>query len=276
MNDKLQYATMLEIPVNTVNVTYKPIKKRRVFKKKVKNPDAVKEELLSMVNAETDTAKDAIEIPKSVEENETAEELVALSPDLSAAEEVLSEKSDDSVSATVHKKAKQPAFKFTAITAELVAVVALVAIIFLTNAFYSESAMNVFMRKVFSPTETEVAAEKTYDEFAPVINFNGEMALEKGVIVCSGSGSVYAPADGTVSSVIKEEDGTFTLNIAHSAVFSSTLSGLSYAYLGEGDTVFGNIPVGYVTDGGFTACFNVGDEMITDYTLKDNAVLWAV
>ena len=87
---------------------------------------------------------------------------------------------------------------------------------------------------------------------------------------------VYAPADGTVASVVKEENGTYTVNIAHSAVFSSTLSGLSYAYLGAGDKVYGNIPVGYVTDGGFTACFNSENAVITDYTLKDNAVLWAV
>ena len=127
-----------------------------------------------------------------------------------------------------------------------------------------------------SPTKTETVHEKTYDEFSPIINFNGEMTMENGVITCFGNGSVYSPADGTVSSVVKEEDGTFTVNIAHSAVFSSKLSGLSYAYLGTGDKVYGTIPVGYVNDGGFTACFNSGDAVITDYTIKDNAVLWAV
>ena len=116
----------------------------------------------------------------------------------------------------------------------------------------------------------------TYHAFSPVINFNCDMTMDNGVITCSFSGSVYAPADGTVASVVQEENGTYTVNIAHSAVFSSTLSGLSYAYLGAGDKVYGNIPVGYVTDGGFTACFNSENAVITDYTLKDNAVLWAV
>ena len=37
MNEKLQYATMLEIPVNTANVTFKPKKFRRGAKKKMKN-----------------------------------------------------------------------------------------------------------------------------------------------------------------------------------------------------------------------------------------------
>ena len=264
MNEKLQYATMLEIPVNTANVTYKPKKFRRGAKKKMKNPDAVKEELLLKVNSSAAPATVA-------EPSETA---VAEMPAYNAVTEIPAEEPVEY--ASVHKKAKRPLFRFSAVTAEVVAVFALLAVIFLTNAFYADSAINVFMRKVFSPTTTETVHEKTYDEFTPVINFNGDMAVENGVITCSGSGSVYAPADGTVSSVIKEEDGTYTVNIAHSAVFSSTLSGLSYAYLGAGDKVYGNIPVGYVTEGGFTACFNSENAVITDYTLKDNAVLWAV
>ncbi|MBR0189283.1 MAG: hypothetical protein IJQ23_02725 [Clostridia bacterium] len=272
MNEKLQYATMLEIPVNTANVTFKPKKFRRVFKKKIKNPDAVKEELLLKVNSTT--------APETVSDTQTelSETAVAEMPaeNIELAEIPAEEPVVEYESASVHKKAKKPLFKFTAVTAEIVAVFALLAVIFLTNAFYQDSAINVFMRKVFSPTATQTVHEKTYDEFAPVINFNGDMAVENGVITCSGSGSVYAPADGTVSSVEREEDGTYTVNIAHSAVFSSTLSGLSYAYLGAGDKVYGNIPVGYVTDGGFTACFNSENALITDYTLKDNAVLWAV
>ena len=34
MNEKLQYATMLEIPVNTCNVTYTPIKRKKKSKKR--------------------------------------------------------------------------------------------------------------------------------------------------------------------------------------------------------------------------------------------------
>ncbi len=270
MNEKLQYATMLEIPVNTANVTFKPKKFRRGAKKKMKNPDAVKEELLLKVNST------AAPEPLSETQTEVAAAVAEIPADNAELAEIPVEEPVGYESASVHKKAKKPLFKFTAVTAEVIAVFALLAVIFLTNAFYADSAINVFMRKVFSPTVTETVHEKTYDEFAPVINFNGEMAMENGVITCSGSGSVYAPADGTVASVVKEENGTYTVNIAHSAVFSSTLSGLSYAYLGSGDKVYGNIPVGYVTDGGFTACFNSENAVITDYTLKDNAVLWAV
>lgn len=275
MNEKLQYATMLEIPVNTCNITYKPSKKRRRPKRKADNPEAVKEELLLKVNSESERAE---ELSEKVPANLPAElsNETAMREQVAGVPETLPEDADAYVSASVHKKARKPLFKMTAVTAELIAVFALIATIFLTNAFYADSAINVFMRRVFSPTKTETVHEKTYDEFSPVINFNGDMTLENGVIVCSGSGSVYAPENGTVSSVVKEEDGTYTVNIAHSAVFSTKLSGLSYAYVGEGDSVYGNIPVGYVADGGFTACFNSGDAVITDYTLENNAVLWAV
>lgn len=258
MNDKLQYATMLEIPVNTTNITFKPAKKRRKSKKQSENLDTVKEELMQKVNAETETAESDNTLEPAVinetEPNETAKEYV---------------------SASVHKKGKRPLFKFSAITVEVIAVFALIATIFLTNAFYENSAINVFMKKVFSPSSAQTVQEKTYADFSPVMNFNGEFSLEGGIISCTGSGAVYAATDGKVSSVIKEEDGTFTMNIAHSGLFSSKISGLSYAYLGEGDSVYGNIPVGYVS-GGFTMCFNSDDGLITDYTIENSAVLWAV
>lgn len=277
MNEKLQYATMLEIPVNTANVTYKPIKKRRSFRRKAKNPEAVKQELLSKVNAENERETAAETFAESA--GDTAAEIPtgALTETASVENAETNENyADGTVNAVVHKKERGHFFKFTAVTAEVIAVFALIAAIFLTNAFYADSAINVFMRKVFSPAATETVREKTYDEFAPVVNFGGDVSLSDGVISCSGSGAVYAPVGGTVSSVAVEEDGTYTMGIAASGAFSAVLSGLTYAYLGVGDKVYGNIPVGYVKDGGFTVCFNSENGVITDYTLQDNAVLWAV
>ena len=259
MNEKLQYATMLEIPVNTASITYKPSKKRKKSKKQPENLDAAKEELMQKVNAES-------ELIETAEEPNT--ELLA--------EDAQEDASKEFESASVHKKERKHIFRFSAITVEVIAVFALIATIFLTNALYENSAINVFMRKVFSPTATETVKEKTYADFAPVMNFNGDITVDGGVISCTGSGAVYAAADGKVSSVVKEEDGTYTMNIAHSGLFSSKISGLSYAYLNEGDSVYGNIPVGYVKGEGFTMCFNSGDAVITGYTIEDGAVLWAV
>ena len=259
MNEKLQYATMLEIPVNTANITYKPKKSRRRVKAKGQNSDAIKEELMQKVNSESETAV-AEDTANAIEEQSGTPY-----------------QDIENASAVVHKKERKPFFKFSAVGIEVVAVFALVATIFLTNAFYADSAINVFMRKVFAPTEiTETVKEKTYDEFKPVMNFNGEMTVTDGVISCTGSGAVYSPLDGTVTSVTLDGNGAYTVEIAHSGVFSSKISGLTYAYIEEGDAVYGNIPVGYVQEGGFTMCFNDEDAVITDYTIEDNAVLWAV
>ena len=50
MNEKLQYASMLEIPVSTCNVSVKPAKKRLFSKKKKVNHEQVKEQLVKKVN----------------------------------------------------------------------------------------------------------------------------------------------------------------------------------------------------------------------------------
>ena len=59
--------------------------------------------------------------------------------------------------------------------------------------------------------------------------------------------------------------------------FVSVFSGLKYAYAEVGDKVYGNIPVGYVGEEELRMCFKSGDgTVITDYTVEDGAVLWAV
>ena len=281
MNDKLQYATMLEIPVNTCNVTYKHTKSRRSTKKKAESPEAVKEQLLEKVNAQAETlpAADAEQAALNAEEQNAALIQAESMADLNAAEtagKVADEEISDAeqyVSANVTVKKRKPFFKFSAVTAELIAAAVLIAIIFLTNAVYSDSAINVFMRRVFAPT---AVTEKSYSDFTPVMNFSGDMTVKDGVVSYTGEGTVYAACDGTVTDVLKENDGTYTVTVAHSESFSSKISGLKYAYLGKGDKVFGNIPVGYANDSGFSMCFSSEDAVITDYTVENNAVIWAV
>jgi hypothetical protein len=55
MNEKLQYASMLEIPVNTCNVTVKTGKARK--KKKKVDTEQVKSKLIQKVNSEVEDAK---------------------------------------------------------------------------------------------------------------------------------------------------------------------------------------------------------------------------
>ena len=134
------------------------------------------------------------------------------------------------------------------------------------------------MKSVFgSGSSQAVVDEREFDEFSPVIMTAGSVELNEGVITFGGKGSVYAPCDGTVSSVVVAENGLYTIEITHSENFKTIFSGLEFAYAGQGDSVFGNIPVGYMDGDGATMCFTDGSgAIISDYQLIDNSVVWAV
>ena len=261
MNEKLQYATMLEIPVNTANVTFKPAKKRRIRKKKrTTSPEEIKELLMEKVNNPEETpSEENLSEETSVLPQETAENVP---------------------SASVRVETKKRKFKgFSVVTAELILIGLLTATIFITNAVYSDSAMNVFMKSVFGSSEKTETVVKNYSDYAPVIKFGSasEFSVEDGYIRYSGSGAVYSPVDGTILSVTKAENGLYDMEIKINDNFVSVFSGLKYAYAEVGDKVYGNIPVGYVGEEELKMCFKSGDgTIITDYTVEDGAVLWTV
>ena len=69
MNEKQSYAKMLEIPVSTTNITYKPSKKR----KKKATLEKVKETLLAKINAKTAKEEQPVlEIDEQVAQETTA------------------------------------------------------------------------------------------------------------------------------------------------------------------------------------------------------------
>ncbi len=173
-------------------------------------------------------------------------------------------------------------FKVSVIGVQLVAIGILVATIFLTNALVPNSGLNVFFRSVFGGGATTVTAkvdDRTYADFKPVIPVASTegLSVKDGVMTLSLSGSVYSPCDGKVSSLtFNEETGKYDLTITHSENFKTVFSGIDYAYTEVGGAVFSNIPVGYIKEGA-TMCFcGENGKVITDYTLKDNAVQWAV
>lgn len=256
MNEKLQYATMLEIPVNTCNVTFNPIKKRKYLRKKHRSEEDVKEQLVKKVNEQTET------------EN-TVEEQALRCYDCV-------EKSEGTIGAE-NKDNRQK--RFSILSLQLCIIGALIAGIFLTNVLYADSAMNVFFKNVFTAEQKEVVDTRGYEEFAPVIacGENLGVALDNGVMIFSGKGSVYAPCDGTVSSISLDGNGKYVIEITHSENFKSVLTGIDYAYASADQKVFANIPVGYVTADGATMCFTgVDGAVISDYQLVENSVVWAV
>jgi hypothetical protein len=267
MNDKLQYATMLEIPVSTCNVTFKPVKKKKFFKKKKIDHELVKKELLDKINFEQE------QLPATAQEefvqNEFEQQELDIQTDLALQE--------DSVSVqTLCEKPKKP-FKISFIGVQLAIIGALILTIFLTNAVYPQSGVNVFLRNVFGTQSLNQTDDRIYADFSPVINLSGQTpVIADGVMSFSGECSIYAPCDGKITALTKTENGKFNIEITHSENFKSVLTGIDFAYAGLYDKVYHTIPVGYVTAGA-TMCFKgVDDAVISDYQIIDDTVVWAV
>lgn len=253
MNEKLQYASMLEIPVQSCNISYKPIKKSK--KKKAVQED-VKEKLLTKINNAPDV--DDLDLDQPVDDQTDIQPNLDLG--LQADQPVLS----------APKK-----FRFSTVTFQLFIIGALLATIFITNTVYPNSGLNVFMRGVFGTQTVEQVDQRTFSDFAPVLNHDGEISLIDGVMTISGEGSVYSTVNGQVLSVAQAEDGTFSMEIAHSEKFVSVFSGLTHVYLSVGDDVYCTIPVGYVEDS-VDMCFKDGEgSIIADFEIVDDTVVWA-
>lgn len=234
MNEKLQYASMLEIPVNSCNVIYTKFKKNK--QKRKESAEKIKQEVLDKVNASCEI------IEKPIEQKE---------------------------------KVKR---KIPVLTASMIIIGVLVAVIFLTNALYQESGLAVFFKNVFGSTQSANIEEKDYSDYSPALALaNASVNLNEGLATLTGSGSVYSPTDGVVSKVEKMENGKYTIEIMHGNAFSSVLRGLDFAYSLVGDTVYGNIPVGYLKGGEMSMCFCKNDgSMIVDYQIVDGTILWVV
>ena len=163
MNEKLQYAEMLEIPISTCNIMHKPIKKKKKKAPKIANQEAIKQELIDKVNSSSDLDEHPI-----IEEQITSE-IKSL------------------------KKQKR-SIKLNVIGVQLIIIGILVATIFLTTALVPNSGISVFMNNVFgTQTMQDASADlREYNEFSanlPVSGTNG-ITTENGIMTLSLSGSV--------------------------------------------------------------------------------------
>ena len=129
---------------------------------------------------------------------------------------------------------------------EFAACVALCAGIFLTNVFYPASAINTFFKSL---TQNSAADARTYADFtlsSVLSEENAELNLSPtGILSFTEKGCVYPAADGTVTEITQNADGTWLVKIAHSPTFSGIINGLSYAACSVGSVLKSNVPVGY-------------------------------
>ena len=242
MDQELEYAQMLEVPVSTVSV----VKKKPFFKKKAQEKeDNLKEQVVDSVNERMGD--------------------YVYSEDLS----VPQENKKKSVLSVADKPGK-------ILIIEVAAACLLAIGIFLTNVFMPTSAINTFI----SDLTNTPSAEAAYTEFDlfPVVSdlSDADVAVsDTGVITFTGEGAVYPVAEGTVASVTPLSEGGYSVEVAHTSAFRTVISGLTNVYYGVGEAVEGNIPVGY-SDGSAqvsVSMYNNG-ALLNCYTLSGALPVW--
>ncbi len=244
MNQELEYAQMLEVPVSTVSV----VKKKPFFKKKQqKSDEELKEQVVDSVNERMGDyvyAEDISVPPKPAKTTALA--------------------------ATFADKSGR-------ILLIEVAAACLIAVgIFLTNVFMPSSAINTFIRNITAQPVQEAA----YTDFQlfPVVSplSDAEVAVsDGGVITFTADTAVYPVTEGEVASVTQLDNGTYSVEIAHTSAFRSVISGLSTVYCAAGDGVEGNIPVGYSDGSGeITVTMYNDGALINGYTMSGALPVW--
>ena len=266
MNEEIEYAEMLEIPLSTVNVA----KKRRKIKRE---KPALKESVIAHVNGKLqeepeqitsegtlfaenangdgelviDSVSERIDTVRLYSEDEKRQ--IWEKERLSAVDFKLNDHYEDEVGRYEAKYGKRAKIVQRVLAGEFAACCVLCGAIFLTNVFVPSSAINTFFRALNNPAQ-ETSDQRVYSEFE-LSSVVGELSDAKlslsptGILSFTDEGCVYPVADGTVQEVVKDKDGIYTLKIAHSDTFTEVVEGLDYVYYGVGETVKANVPIGY-------------------------------
>ncbi len=248
MNEEIEYAEMLEIPVSTVNVI-------RKSKKRAESQDAEK----------ASTTPYAV-YSSSFFDGESSEE--------SENDDSRYENNEDSTFETQECFNKKHSISERILKAEFAVSCALCLGIFLTNVWVKDSAINTFFRSLTPKTQTTDSRKYTDFRLSSILGegSDAEMTLSPtGILTFVDEGCVYPTTDGTVSSVVKGDDGKYTVQIAHTDSFSGVIVGLDYVYYEVGQTVKHNVPIGYskgesevqvtmYSDGNLLNCFAVSED----------------
>jgi hypothetical protein len=263
MNEEIEYAEMLDIPVSTVNVI------RKTKKRAVAQETQLKEEAIARAN-EKFFEPYAAYSSEFYEENQSKME---------RDDDSRYEDNQDSPLIPYHNLDKKQRLTDRVLHVEFGIACALCLGIFLTNVWVKDSAINTFFRSI--TPQTQVTDARNYTDFtlSSILGegSSAEITLSPtGVLTFVDEGCVYPTADGTVSSVTKSEDGKYTVQISHSESFSGTIVGLDVVYYEVGQTVKHNVPIGYsngenevqvtmYSDGVLLNCFAV---------TEDNSLSW--
>lgn len=158
---------------------------------------------------------------------------------------------------------------------EFVACCLLCTLIFLTNIFYENSAMNTFSKGIFN---VETRDKRTYSDFTltSVVSERSDAVLSvssTGILSFTAKAAIYPVCDGTITRIVKSGDVS-SVEIAHSDTFKSVVSGLRDVYRAEGDFVKNNLPLGYA-DGEVRVMLYEDGTLLTCYTVDENTLRWS-
>lgn len=246
MEQGLEYAQMLEIPVSTVSV----VRKKSLFSRKAKPADDLKDRVVESVNGRL--SDEMPEQPYEVNGYVETEDLTA-----------------------PVKPKKKIGVAGKIIIAETAAACLLAAGIFLTNVFVPNTAINTFMGGLTAVKEKEAS----YNQFklTSVVSelSDADVAVtDDGVIHFTQKAAVYPVCDGEVASVTKT-DSLYTVKIAHTSKFVSVITGLDTVYAAEGDEVKSNLPFAYSKgDSEVRVSMYDGDTLLKCYTLSGAVPVW--
>ena len=242
MNEELSYAEMLEIPVETVTVNRKEKKRRG-------REEDIADRVVESVNDRVESRDPAYAESTPIERAPT-----------------LTRK--DKIARRV-------------LWGEFAAVCALCAVIFLTNIFVTNSAINTFVRDLWNGSETETADTRTYEDFtlSPVVNEYTDVELavsDTGVMSFTAACSVYAPCAGEVSAVNGDAENGYTIGLRDSDSFSTVMGGLTNVYFAVGEDVKSNVPLAY-TDGTHPVrvTFYEDGTLLNCYTVSEDGLAWS-
>lgn len=295
MNEEIEYAEMLEIPVSTVNVVKKPRKRKKTTPSEETLPqkNALKESVIAQVNERLDDTPTLEDLPLA-SENEGGRldfdpipdridtvRLYSTDEKRRFADEFDTQNSENEGGRYALNKHYTPKSVRRVLGVEFALSCALCGAIFLTNVFMPSSAVNTFFRALTDTSKGTQTDTRTYTDFelSPVVSENSDAELTlspTGVLTFTDECHVYPSASGKISDLSKTADGLYVMKIGYSDTFTGVISGLTSAYYAIGDEVKANVPVGY-SDGEKAVQFTMysSGELLNCFQLTDeNCLAW--
>ncbi len=296
MNEEIEYAEMLEIPVSTVNVVRKSTrrKKQKPQEELPAAPPAqnalppLKDSVIAQVNdrlnesepCETEPQEGSLDfdpIPDRVDtlrlysQEETEGFLDGLYP---------KEEENDGGMYALNSPSKRLR---VALGVEFAAACALCGAIFLTNVFMPSSAINTFFRSIASANGAAQADTRGYQDFtlSAVVSelSDAELSLSPaGILSFTDACCVYSAADGKIADITQNADGSYLVKITYSNTFSGVFNGLDQTYYAVGDEVKCNVPFAYTDgEGEVQVTMYSGGALLNCFELtEENCLAWVL